>query len=117
MPRGVPATLGVVWCAFAGCRNDTGDVAGRLKGPVVSEQQQGERKDSQRAKSEGGGEALRVGDSPSKREREGFAKTEECDCSSKAERLLCQQHLDPIGDERHVGPGKETIVVVKTGCE
>ena len=42
-------------------------------------------------------------------DREEFEKVEECDCSTKAERLFCQQHLDPIGDERHVGPARRQL--------
>lgn len=40
---------------------------------------------------------------------EEFEKVEECDCSTKAGRLFCQQHLDPIGDERHVGPARRQL--------
>lgn len=42
-------------------------------------------------------------------DRENFGKVEECDCSTKAGRLFCQQHLDPIGDERHVGPARRQL--------
>lgn len=42
-------------------------------------------------------------------DREEFEKVEECDCSTKTARLFCQQHLDPIGDERHVGPARRQL--------
>lgn len=42
-------------------------------------------------------------------DREEFEKVEECDCSTKTARLFCQQHLDPIGDERHVDPARRQL--------